>query len=78
MLGLLVGARLFIVGARVGLAVVGGGDTNLITGCSDGYVDGCTQSKRILIGIQKAGAEPRTKMDLYRVDSHTDIPVVTS
>lgn len=39
-LGLLVGSRFFVaVGAFVGWEVVGC-DTNLTTGCSDGYVDG--------------------------------------
>jgi hypothetical protein len=76
-LGLLVGARLFIVGARVGLAVVGGGDTNLITGCSDGYVDGCTVKKNIDWDSESRGGT-KNQDGPVPCDSHTDIPVVTS
>ena len=57
-LGSLVGSWLFVVGVFVGLAAVGGGDTNLITGCSVGYVDGYAangMSKRILIRIMTIG-----------------------
>ena len=53
-LGSLVGSWLFVVGVFVGLAAVGGGDTNLITGCSVGYVDGWN-FKRMLIWIMKIG-----------------------